>query len=270
MSTILQHPPTMAIGRRQDMPHSQLEKMAQRILRNSSFTVNAGLEVLRTPAQRQRSTLSRQQRRVQLRRCSTTAVEAHEGQISCRPMTRPPISQTETKTWESLLDLTNEQAFRRKREWNRGPIVDLFPRVPEEPLERILDICIAKDFTYNLSESKLYSARRLTHIVIDHVRHKHSDYDRLLREEDVERYEARRLTREAVWKVLRRWCPWDSSNEVLEKCFEVTLLRPEDRAGWDPMDLDLSNDEHEYEGVVSGDWATWGAAVIENDPMELD
>jgi len=54
-------------------------------------------------------------------------------------------------------------------------------------------------------------------------------------------------------KVLREWCPWDASNEVLEQCFRVTLLRPEERdPSWDPMDLDADSD------------------CGQDDPMDLD
>lgn len=139
----------------------------------------------------------------------------------------------------------------RRREWNRGPLLDLFPRIPSQSLERVLDICIDKPFTYNLSRSKLWNARRLTSIVVAHVRHAHTDYDNLLRDA-VERFEARKRTSQELWKVLRKWCPWDESNEILRRCFEVTLLRPEERdPSWDPMDLD---DESDYA----------------EDPMDLD
>ena len=172
----------------------------------------------------------------------------------CRPMTQ------QNGNWESLLNLSSDEAWRRKREWNRGPLMDLFPRIPAQALERCLDICMAKPFTYNLSQSKLWSSRRLTSIVIAHVRHTYSDYDKLLRDEDVERYEARRRTKEKVWKVLKEWCPWDSSNEVLGRCFEVTLLRREERPNdWDPMQVDSDDDE------VFGD----GGADLD-DPMDLD
>ena len=164
-----------------------------------------------------------------------------------------PMSKS--NNWESLLGLTEDQAFQRKREWNRGPLTDLFPRIPNQALERILDICIGKGFTYNLSESKRWSARRLTSIVIAHVRHAYSEYDKLLREERVERYEARKQTSAQVWKVLRDWCPWDESNDVLEKTFQATLLRPEERdSSWDPMDIDSDSDVEEYK----------------DDPMDLD
>lgn len=159
------------------------------------------------------------------------------------------------KAWENLLGLSDNEARQRKREWNRSPLTDLFPRIPDTALERILDICIGKDFTYNLSESKRWSARRLTSIVVAHVRHAYSDYDKLLREQDVERYEARKQTSQQVWKVLREWCPWDSSNDVLERCFQVTLLRPEQRdPSWDPMDIDDSDFEADYT----------------DDPMDVD
>ena len=142
-----------------------------------------------------------------------------------------------------LNGLTLEEQRQRKREWNRGPISDLFPMIPATALEKILDVCIDKSFTYNLSESKLWNAKRYTSIVIAHVRHNYSDYDQLLREH-VERFAARDQTSPKVWKVLRDWCPWDSSNEVLERCFMATLQRPEERdAEWgDPMDVDSDED----------------------------
>ena len=116
----------------------------------------------------------------------------------------------------------------------------------------MLDICIDKGFTYNLSEAKRWNARRYTSIVVAHVRHAYSDYDKLLREDHVERYEARRQTSKQVWKVLREWCPWDDSNDVLEPCFQLTLLRREERdPGWDPMDIDSESE-------------------LEDDPMDLD
>ncbi|KAK0335955.1 hypothetical protein LTR59_002005 [Friedmanniomyces endolithicus] len=149
------------------------------------------------------------------------------------------------------------------REWNRSPIRDLFPRIPAAALERVLDLCIARPFTYNLSQSKLWNARHLTSIVVAHVRHAYSDYDKLLREQQVERFEARHRTAERVWKVLREWCPWEQSNEVLERCFRVTLLRPEERqpadAEWDPMDID---DHEEPECVNESEFV--------DDPMEID
>ena len=156
---------------------------------------------------------------------------------------------------ENLDGLTEENQRSRKREWNRGPLSDLFPRIPSHALERVLDICISKIFTYNLSESKHWNARRYTSIVIAHVRHAHTDYDKLLREH-VERYAARERTSKQVWKVLREWCPWDDSNEVLERCFRATLVRPEERGSeWDPMDIDS---DAEFEA----DYA--------EDPMDLD
>lgn len=160
------------------------------------------------------------------------------------------------KQWETLLGLSEEQALNRKREWNRGPLKDLFPRIPDVALERILDIAVSKGLTYNLSESKRWSARRLTSIVVAHVRHSYTDYDKLLREDQVERYEARKRTSAQAWKVLRDWCPWDESNDVLERCFQATLLRPEEREpGWDPMDIDSDSDAE--------------VAAID-DPMDLD
>nr|POE47402.1 hypothetical protein CFP56_00733 [Quercus suber] len=81
----------------------------------------------------------------------------------------------------ALENLTPEAAHQRRREWNRGPLQDLFPRIPANSLEVVLDTCIAKNFTYNLSNSKLYNARRYTSLVVAHVRHNFSDYDKLLR-----------------------------------------------------------------------------------------
>ncbi|KXL51472.1 hypothetical protein M433DRAFT_131710 [Acidomyces richmondensis BFW] len=148
-------------------------------------------------------------------------------------------------------DLDFDEIMRR-REWNRAPLTDLFPRIPSASLERILDICITKEYVYNLSESKIWNARRLTSIVVAHVRHANTDYDKLLSEDRVERYEARRRTSQQLWKVLREWCPWDESNVVLQKCFDATLVPPEQREpGWDPMDLDDDS-------------------VYFDDPMELD
>ena len=154
-------------------------------------------------------------------------------------------------------DGNGEQNRDRKREWNRGPLSDLFPRMPATTLERILDICIEKDFTYDLSESKYWNARRYSSIVIAHVRHNHTSYDELLRKEHVERHEARQQTGKQVWKVLREWCPWNDSNEVLERCFQATLARPEERdPEWDPMDIDSDEEPPAGNG--------------EEDPMDLD
>jgi len=153
----------------------------------------------------------------------------------------------------SVLD---ELSPEKRREWNRGPISDYFPRIPPAALERILDICLEKGAIYNLSESKLYwNARRFTSIVVAHVRHQYSDYEMLLRDEHVERFDARKRTAAQVWKVLREWCPWDESNPVLERCWRATLLSEEERdPSWDPMDVD--SDESDFEDA--------------NDPMDLD
>ncbi|EMD01055.1 hypothetical protein BAUCODRAFT_193954 [Baudoinia panamericana UAMH 10762] len=158
----------------------------------------------------------------------------------------------DTCTISSYLDLSFEERQRR-REWNRSPLKDLFPRIPPSSLETILDICISKSFVYQLSQPKLWNSRRYTSIVVAHVRRSHTEYDNLLREEHVERFEARQRTAAQVWKVLREWCPWDDSNEVLERCFQATLLRPEERtvADWDPMDVDDESD-------------------FADDPMDLD
>jgi len=160
------------------------------------------------------------------------------------------IPQPDTTTWEHL----GPGELLRRREWNRGPLHDFFPRIPPSALERVLDICIDKHLVYQLSQPKYWNARRFTSIVVAHVRHTNTDYDRLLREEKVERYEARHRTSKQVWKVLRDWCPWDESNDQLERCFQVTLLRPEERdPEWDPMDID-SDSECDYA----------------DDPMDLD
>lgn len=169
------------------------------------------------------------------------------------------MSTTDNNIEEPSLEGTDYTSYLRRREWNRGPLTDLFPRIPAPALERILDICVGrKDFVYNLSESKRWNARRMTSIVVAHVRHAYTEYDRLLREERLERYAARQRISTQAWKVLREWCPWDDSNEVLEQCFRVTLLRPEQRdPSWDPMDIDADSD--------SG-----GDDHEQNDPMDLD
>ncbi|KAK5115982.1 hypothetical protein LTR62_000438 [Meristemomyces frigidus] len=153
------------------------------------------------------------------------------------------------------LSLSPTQRLRR-REWNRGPLNDLFPRIPAKSLETLLDKCADKNFTYQLSQPKTWNARRLTAIAVAHVRHNHSDYEQLLRE-DVERFEARARSAGQVWRVLREWCPWDDSNEVLDRCFRATLVRVEERGGgeWDPMDVD-------EESEVDDDPTS--------DPMDLD
>lgn len=149
-------------------------------------------------------------------------------------------------------DLLGPDELLRRREWNRHPLTNLFPRIPPPALERVLDICINKNFTYNLSRPNQWNARRYSSIVVAHVRHAYTEYDRLLREERVERYVARHQTSKQVWKVLRDWCPWDDSNDQLERCFQVTLLRPEERdPEWDPMDIDGDSD-------------------YADDPMDLD
>ncbi|KAF2162209.1 hypothetical protein M409DRAFT_69149 [Zasmidium cellare ATCC 36951] len=166
----------------------------------------------------------------------------------------------------NLSNLTPSETRLRRREWNRGPLTDLFPLIPSAPLERLLDICIdVKNYTYNLSESKFWNARRLTSIVVAHVRHNYSDYDRLLREERVERYEARRRSGDQVWRKLREWCPWEEANPVLERAWRATLVPPEERdPTWDPMDVDEESDgEGEEEAPVGGDG-------VEDDPMDLD
>lgn len=146
----------------------------------------------------------------------------------------------------------------KRREWNRSFIADLFPRIPSHALERILDICLEKNAIYNLSQSKYWNARRLTSIAVAHVRHTYSDYDELLRKGEVERYEARKRTGDQVWKVLRQWCPWNESNEALERCWRATLLSPEERdPTWDPMDVDDESDDE-------------GAQNEVDDPMDLD
>lgn len=146
----------------------------------------------------------------------------------------------------------------KRREYNRAPLSDLFPKIPANSLEIILDICLEKDAIYNLSESKFWNARRFTSIVVAHVRHNHTDYDELLRKADVGRYEARKRTGDQVWKVLRQWCPWDDSNEVLERCWRATLLSPEERdPTWDPMDVDSDSDDE-------------GGDLDVHDPMDLD
>ena len=131
-------------------------------------------------------------------------------------------------------------------------------------LERVLDLCIDKDFVYNLSESKRWNARRYTSLVIAHVRHRYSEYDDLLSKEGVERFEARRRTAEKVWKILEGWRRWAASNEILERCFQATLLRPEERDpefADDPMDID-SDGEMGIQRDVDD-------AAVE-DPMDLD
>lgn len=177
-----------------------------------------------------------------------------------------------TNFWGDSLGLTAEQAYSRRREWNRGPLTDLFPRIPSASLEDILDICISKGFTYNLSESRLWNARRYTAITVAHVRHQHSEYDSLLKD-GVERFEARQQSGAKVWKVLKDWCPWESSNEVLRKCFEATLLPLEQREQeWafvdDPMDIDSESD-------LGGDGSVDGVGRAHDDgfaddPMDLD
>lgn len=155
---------------------------------------------------------------------------------------------------QDTYDPTGFEDHLRRREWNRGPLQDLFPRIPADALERVLDLCINKSFTYNLSESKRFNARRYTSIVVAHVRHAYSEYDKLLREDKVERYDARQRTSAQVWKVLRVWCPWNDSNDLLEPCFKATLLKPEERdPGWDPMDIDADSD-----------------VDCADDPMDLD
>ncbi|KAK3633340.1 hypothetical protein LTR56_007980 [Elasticomyces elasticus] len=178
--------------------------------------------------------------------------KTHSASHNQPPMSGEPVSSLPPN------ELSIEE-YKRRREWNRDPIQDLFPRIPAKSLDRVLDLCIAKPFTYNLSQAKTWNARRLNSVVVAHVRHAHTDYDKLLRDEHVERFEARRRTGEQLWKVLREWCPWDESNDVLRRSYEVTLLRPEERnpgdAEWDPMDIDELSDCGEEDP---------------GDPMELD
>lgn len=143
----------------------------------------------------------------------------------------------------------------QRREWNRGPLHDLFPCIELEYLESLLEICLQKSAIYDLSQSKHWNSLRLTSIAVAHCRHACTEYDNLLRA-GVERFEARKQTAQEVWKTLRKWCPWDESNPVLERCWRATVLRPEEREpGWDPMDLDESEGEEEYDA---------------GEPMDLD
>ncbi|KAI7200370.1 hypothetical protein D0869_01192 [Hortaea werneckii] len=183
--------------------------------------------------------------------------------------TTPSSNHEQLLSWENI----SPDELLRRREWNRGPLSDFFPRIPSKSLETVLDICISKNFVYQLSQPRWWNALRYTSIVIAHLRHNYTEYDALLRGEGgdgggggggvvhgekVERYEARRRTGEKVWKVLREWCPWDDSNDQLERCFQATLMRQEERgAEWDPMDLD---DEYELDN----------RAGPVDDPMDLD
>jgi len=156
----------------------------------------------------------------------------------------------------------------RRREWNRTPLADLFPRIPAAALERVLDLCINVGFTYNTSQGRLWNARRYSSIVVAHVRHFYTDYDRLLKVEHEERFAARKKTAAKVWKILRGWCPWDEANEVLERCFNATLLQPERRdAEWDAMDID---DESFYVTNDSSQATSLAQFHDFDDPMDLD
>ncbi|GAB7325153.1 hypothetical protein MBLNU13_g09233t1 [Cladosporium sp. NU13] len=135
----------------------------------------------------------------------------------------------------------------QRRSWNSALLDELFPRLPPATSENLLDLCLSKNVIYNLSESKHWNSIRITSLTVAHCRHAYSDYDALLRK-GVERFEARKRTADEVWKVLRKWCPWEDSNPVLERCWRNTVLRPEEREpGWDPMDLDESEGEGEEE-----------------------
>ena len=147
--------------------------------------------------------------------------------------------------------------------------------MPDLDIERILDLLISKDFVYDLSKGRLWNARRYSSITVACVRHWYSDYDELLRE-GVERFEARARTGEGVWRVLKEWCPWESSNEVLRRCFEASLVRPEERGEeWvdDPMDLDLDEEVGGLWGGVQqgqGQQQQQQQVDFEDDPMDLD
>jgi hypothetical protein len=145
--------------------------------------------------------------------------------------------------------------------------LDLFPRIPPAALERVLDICINLNFTYNTSESRFWNARRYSSIVVAHVRHFYTDYDKLLSVDREERFAARKKTSAKVWKILRDWCPWDEANEALERCFQVTLLRPEERGPeWDPMDID---DERFFVTTIV-EPTNVDIDLDEGDPMDVD
>ena len=149
---------------------------------------------------------------------------------------------------------TSDIPHQQRRAWNQGPLTDFFPRIPPTALENLLDICLAKNAIYDLSKSKHYNARRFTSIAVAHIRHKYTKYDALLRDNGLGRYEAREQTAGQVWKVLRQWCPWDESNDQLERCLKASVVRPEDRGrDFDPMDVDEESEDER-----------------EEDPMEVD
>jgi hypothetical protein len=172
-----------------------------------------------------------------------------------------------TKHMTSNIDLSDPEYRQRRRQWNRDPLQDLFPRIPPAALERVLDICINLNFTYNTSESRHWNARRYSSIVVAHVRHFYTDYDKLLSVDREERFAARKRTSGRVWKILREWCPWDEANEVLERSFQATLLRPEERGPeWDPMDID----DERFFATTNVESSNNLVEIDHGDPMDLD
>ncbi|KAF2857825.1 hypothetical protein K470DRAFT_156763 [Piedraia hortae CBS 480.64] len=83
---------------------------------------------------------------------------------------------------------------------------DLFPQIPADDLERVLDFCVIKPFAYDLSRSKSWNSKRLNSFAIAHGRHAHTNYESLLKQ-GVNKFEARKNTSHQVDTVLRRWSP---------------------------------------------------------------
>jgi hypothetical protein len=116
------------------------------------------------------------------------------------PLTQTTAAQARIAALENL----DFDEIQRRREWNRGPLKDFLPKIPADALERVLDHCISKFATYDLSESKHWNARRFSAIVVAFVRHNYTEYDSILKQ-GVEQFEARKRTGPEAWKVLRKW-----------------------------------------------------------------
>ncbi|KAK7527009.1 uncharacterized protein IWZ02DRAFT_372439 [Phyllosticta citriasiana] len=118
----------------------------------------------------------------------------------------------------------------------RGAMKDLFPKMPEESLAVILEHAFQQGANRVGTARNLSIERRVQMAVLAHVRHKHTDYDRLLKE--VGYIEARKaVEKPCIEKILEWRGEGQEDDEEMEDDFrEVIILDDDD----DDSDVETS------------------------------